>query len=245
MFIGGDILPQTFGNESPIWIPTSGGGGFVPTDIAGCMMWLDASQLSLSNGDPVSTWTDFSGNGNNATSIITFRPTFTTGGLNGLPVVNFSGANLMNFPNLSAMTAAAGFIVYKNATNGDGNRLWELSSSLNPVTYAPFSGNGLLYDSFFTDTRKDAITASDLASGWNILEPASSNSVWEAYVNGVQVYTTASNTVAAPSAGIFGGASGAAGWSGGDIAEFILYDSVLSSGNRIQVESYLQSKYAL
>lgn len=34
-----------------------------PTEIAGCALWLDASQLDLANDDPVSEWGDLSANG--------------------------------------------------------------------------------------------------------------------------------------------------------------------------------------
>lgn len=68
-------------------LDTTAGGGFVPTDIAGCVLWLRASSLSLSNGDPISTWEDESGNGNDMTSSGSDRPTFLTG-----PTVNFNGS---------------------------------------------------------------------------------------------------------------------------------------------------------
>lgn len=45
-----------------------GGSGDIsdPTDIDGCQLWLDASQLDLEDDDPVATWPDLSGNGYDA-----------------------------------------------------------------------------------------------------------------------------------------------------------------------------------
>ena len=65
---------------------------FVPTDIAGCQLWLEADSLSLSNNDPVTSWTDLSGQSHHATEA-TNPPTYKTGILNSLPVVRFDGSD--------------------------------------------------------------------------------------------------------------------------------------------------------
>ena len=58
------------------------------------LIWLDANQLGLTNSDPVSSWTDFSGNSNHATQGLgADQPTFLTGQINGLPVVDFDGTS--------------------------------------------------------------------------------------------------------------------------------------------------------
>ena len=58
------------------------------------ILWLDANNLSLNDGDPVSTWADTSGNGNNATQIsASNQPTFNTNVLNGFPAITFDGSN--------------------------------------------------------------------------------------------------------------------------------------------------------
>jgi len=51
----------------------------------------DARDLSLSDGDPVSTWPDSSGNGNDLTAAS--APTYRTGFISGNPVVKFDGVN--------------------------------------------------------------------------------------------------------------------------------------------------------
>ena len=58
------------------------------------LIWLDANQLGLTNNDPVSSWTDFSGNTNHATQGLgADQPTFLTGQINGMPVVDFDGSS--------------------------------------------------------------------------------------------------------------------------------------------------------
>lgn len=65
-----------------------------PGDVDGLYAWYDADAISgLNNGDPVSTWTDESGNARNQTQVDTARPTYQTNIQNGLPGVRFDGSN--------------------------------------------------------------------------------------------------------------------------------------------------------
>jgi hypothetical protein len=50
-----------------------------PLDITGCVVWLDPGTISATDGDPVGTWSDQSGNTNDATSSLTDRPTYRDG----------------------------------------------------------------------------------------------------------------------------------------------------------------------
>ena len=95
----GDPWFNRLGFKGPIpWGNAPGGYAGVawnPTNIAGCVLWLDANQITgLNNGDPVATWSDMSGNGNDATQAVgANQPTYRTGRINGLPAVDFDGGN--------------------------------------------------------------------------------------------------------------------------------------------------------
>lgn len=80
--------------------------------------WYKADTLSLSNNDPVSTWPDSSGNGNDLTSSGGTRPTFKTGIQNSMPAVLFSGSQNMKNTTLSPVigTPFSIFAVF-NATS--------------------------------------------------------------------------------------------------------------------------------
>jgi len=66
--------------------------GFVPP--SGNVLWVAADDLSLSDGDPVVTWVDQSGSGNDLTAATTGqRPVYKTSIINSLPVVRFDGVN--------------------------------------------------------------------------------------------------------------------------------------------------------
>jgi hypothetical protein len=58
-------------------------------------LWLDATAITgLTNGQAVSTWTDSSGNGNNAVQVSPSQnPIYLSSAFNGKPVVRFDGVN--------------------------------------------------------------------------------------------------------------------------------------------------------
>ena len=67
---------------------------FIPTEISGLKFWVKADSLSLSDGDPVGTWADQSGNGNDATqSTAGFKPLYKTNIQHGKPIVRFDGSD--------------------------------------------------------------------------------------------------------------------------------------------------------
>ncbi len=73
-----------------------------PAGVTGAVLWLDASQLTgLTDGQTVSTWTDMSGNGNNAT-LSKGAPKYRTNVLNGQPIMRFTTADMFATANLGA-----------------------------------------------------------------------------------------------------------------------------------------------
>lgn len=58
-------------------------------------LWLRADNITLPNGNPVATWNDASGNGNDAVQAAAgIQPLFNTvGSMNGMPTVQFDGNN--------------------------------------------------------------------------------------------------------------------------------------------------------
>lgn len=74
----------------PAGVGNSDGSDGQPENV----IWYDANSLSLSDTDPVSTWDDLSGNGNDAIQGTgTARPLYRTAQINGLPAVVFDGTN--------------------------------------------------------------------------------------------------------------------------------------------------------
>ena len=86
-YIGGAQPSAVYMGATKVWRP------FVPTSISGCVIWLDASKLSLANGAAVSSWTNL-GSGPQPT-VFSTAPTFRTNAVNTImPVVRFSGGQI-------------------------------------------------------------------------------------------------------------------------------------------------------
>ena len=84
-----------FGFYTPLALPR----------VASASLLLDirASQLSLSEGDSVSTWADMSGNGHNFTQTGSARPMYSKIEYGGIPYVRFDGVDdWMSCPDLFA-----------------------------------------------------------------------------------------------------------------------------------------------
>jgi hypothetical protein len=88
------LRPNIFAGSS-LSIPFAPAGGFIP--VGSPILWLKADTLALSNGDPVASWTDQSGQNNHAAQGTEGRkPEYvaSTATLNNLPSVLFVRANV-------------------------------------------------------------------------------------------------------------------------------------------------------
>ena len=225
---------------------------FLPSDISGLKVWLKADTLGLADNANVTSWTDSSGTANHFTGT---GPTYKTGILNSKAIVRFDGTDdyLTATSSLAALTAGEIFLVVK--TDADPS-VSEAKSGLYAFgkdglgTHYPYPDSNI-YDDFGTNTRKSTGNPSAALTSWNVYNVSSASGAWTSRINGTQHYTTASNTVSFPGSGAEGNARIGRGgpsyayYFDGDLAEVILYDSVLSSGNRASVLSYLQSKWGL
>ena len=71
-------------------------GGWIPTALGPRLVaWLDATQeTGLAHGAEMGQWTDRSGANNHALQpLMSYRPVYSTQGINGLPTVTFRGTN--------------------------------------------------------------------------------------------------------------------------------------------------------
>lgn len=108
-----------------------------PLDLPGLGLWLDASQLAGSDGDPIGTWADLSGNGYDAVQATgANKPTLKLAIINGLSVarltssphsfMGWSGGALDLFNGIPGMTIAT---VLQSIDNGSGSFGWFFASS--------------------------------------------------------------------------------------------------------------------
>lgn len=217
---------------------------FLPTSIAGCVMWLDAADLTSMtlNGANVSQWTDKSGSGNSVTQASSGSQPTTGGTLNGLNTLYFTGKT-MTYTGIS-VSAQTVFCIYLNNT---------FTPYGEPVEIGPFAffyaapssnvgiGRTAATDEVLANWSTNGLTTSKYTIyGGTVSVSGSTTSVL--YFNGNQVASTtvsSSGGVTHYNIGHYGGATT------GYLAEVLIYNSVLNQTNRQNVESYLAQKWAL
>lgn len=222
-------------------------GGADPLGLADLELWLKMSTLSgLSNDDQITTWSDSSGNGRNATGTGTVggvKPVYkTTGGPTGGPSVRLSlddGSELRFFtlPNfLTSFTAGEIFIVCiakadpgDGASSANGPPVGDWGSSVTGALY-PFWSDSKIYEEFGTTVRKTALDPVTSLATWLCYNIRSAAGDFTYSINGAtstnDFFTTATNTVGwgtAPKVG----AEAIGKYLHGSIVEVIFYSRIL------------------
>ena len=231
---------------------------FSPRDISGLQLWFDFSDpttvftdsakttLVLSDGDVIGAIEDKS-EGNDATQATTAnKPIYKTGIQNGLSIARFDGADdLLNgslahtltqpatiFAVVALDTAAVNDSTNRWVTGGDGSKRLVLfqRATDTPDSFSIFGGT--------------ALGGSDSDDSWH---------VWSAFFNGVSSefwidgVSKASGNAGdeEPTEITIGASAGPNNFWDGDIAEVLIYDSMLSTANRQLIENFLNNKWAV
>lgn len=215
--------------------------------------WHDANSMSLTNGQSVTTFTDKSGNSNDIVQINTLKkPIFTTGAINGLPVLRFDGANDFMESGANALLDAANityFVVYDKAPL-ESQSFVGANYTSQQRKWASYcnSNNNFIYNVQYSPTLKwsrfnDLNTATFLS---HHITPVNSRS-WRQGVSGnlrTATFTTPSghqNTTI----GRLPDATNDGSCLNGDIAEVFIFNQVVNDLERIMIENYLGAKYGL
>jgi hypothetical protein len=225
----------------------------VPTDLSGLVLWLKADALGLSDNDPISTWADSSGNGNDAIGVGGARPIFKTAILNGLPVVRFDGID--DFLKVTALAYGEFTIlyVYKVTTGGIiGEHSVNASFNHGDYHYQPggahVAANGagglVFYD----------INSPSLAPGTFRVVTRTMDGTGvghQAWVDGVLATRGGIEQLGNPGTGVvtddyyIGARAGSSLFTDGDIPEIVIFDNVKSIPELRGLEAHEFDKYAL
>lgn len=240
--------------------------------MTGLQLWLKADQGVTLNGSTVSKWADQSGNSNDAFEVDEDRqPLLVRDGLNGKPTIRFDGFNdKLGLTGSKRMSQISLFIVFKidsgaldyvpiafGDMDADG-RVWGLfvpgDNRYSPDTINIFAG-------FSRGAR--AVAPRCAAFGvWHTISVVTNGVIWSTTLraNGMDAQMTHDPTnmfISVPIGNPTGtGTGGIAGndavrppsrrmASKCDIAEVILYDTILSDSSRRSVERYLAATYGL
>ena len=224
-----------------------------PASFSGLVAWFDASSLSgFAEDDPVGTWPDRSGNGNDATQATAAnQPLYKASLIGGKPGLSFDGADRLATGNVSLGPFSV-FLVFSSTNQGM------------PLTHANvFSGNGhWLYtdEGCALDVRRGGLfSGKDVGAGWatdgvvriatQTFDGTHAGSLL--YINGAArallECLSDQDPGTTPVSGPLGiGDIAAVGFPIiGSIAEIIVYDRVLDDGERQAIEAYLNAKYSV
>lgn len=209
-------------------------------------MWLAADRISgLSDGDPVGTWSDLSGSGNDCTSAGGARPTFKAAVLGGKPVVRFDGAtSTMVVPNgvtYNRLNCALYFVMVPSALGS-----WQIpyaATTLGMMVHFN-GGGGISGFGGYGGSTYFGVSDTWPNAEWRIGSVRVTNGVVQTEVSGLG--KTAAATVATGT--VTGGtlcSYNTGYWFPGDIAEILIFGGALSDENHARVVDYLGAKWGL
>ena len=229
--------------------------GFTPLSISGLKLWLDADDLSTitkDGSDLVSQWDDKSGEGNHvAEGTGSKQPLFVANSMNSKDIIRFDGVDnrlrRTTFVNGELTQPNTIFIVvkeppdnhnyygdyfYDGGTAGKRHGLVERTDS--PNDYLILSEGGVVGGTATFSTAQQYTAFYDSPN--SILRKAQSDiitggSTGTQAMNGVSLASHVTEVLTL--------------WGQIDIAEMLIYDSLLSNTDRDAVEDYLADKWGL
>lgn len=236
------------------------------TDLpAGLLLWLRATDLGGVDNTAVSSWPDQSGNGNNATGTgdSGATPVLKTGQstADGVAVYVDSTSSHRHFVFgnfLSSLTAAEVFVVVKAVNDpppqGAGNDVnnggfWKFGSGTGSSSAAHYPyQDGSIYDGWGSTTRKTVGNPTPALTSWHIYNISTAAGAWEARLDGVSLFSTATNAVGWRSAPILGMSER----NNLDdqlgqfyFAELMIFNQVLSTTDRATQLNYLADRHGI
>jgi hypothetical protein len=244
-------LPQTL---------ITGSAPLIPQD--GLSLWLKADAgVTIDGNDEtaVAEWADQSGNGITASPVDAY-PTYNSSDLNGKPTISLSSlaeesvikSFVLSANPMGASGTTAFAVVYVedvcDAENDNGPIFGDFGTA-GASSHYPYGGNCSVYDGFASEDRKGPLTAlSTITDSWSIYSVVSTGNDWRNYVNATLMYSDNTNVYSnAPAESfLYIGSSGAFGYTlKGKIAEAIMYNRVITIPEYLQINAYLNAKYAI
>jgi hypothetical protein len=243
---------------------------FVPTDISGLKIWLDATtglfdatsggSAVATDGSAVARWEDQSGNGNHATQTTSNnRPVLKTSIQNGKNVIRFDGSNdRLSCGDVADMGSedVMMFAVAKIASGTSAGICGKSRAAGTQGRYSLLRESGTLYG-IFTDERLDGGNAptviNDTSTSFRLLGVRSERKIAylrigkNASASGHSL--TNQNTSDVFLVGAYQDSSGTESSIfyplNGDICEILVYVGTFTNANVASVEDYLSTKWGL
>ena len=247
-----NIITQSGGNSSNCSVAPS---TFLPTDIYGLTIWLDANDLTKITKDGsnnVSQWTDksyyvflFTPTGSN-------KPVYSATGFNGKPAITFNNKNGLqltsstNSYTLPATNVTFFFVGHQSATTNANYILDQNTGTTRFGLNLNMNGSNFWYRQN-TTLHSGTTNSNNVYATWVFADGA--NPEASLYVNGSLVTSNNSFLPLTANASCLKIAescsSGGPTDFYGEIAEIVLYNRALTTVERQWVESYLKTKWGL
>ena len=224
-----------FAYTSTIGFGVGGGPAFSPSSIVSMQAWYDANDsgtITLTSSR-VTTWSDKSGRGFNATGTTSTGPTYSSGN------VTFGSGQTMSMSIPFTNQHTVFFVATKNTNSGSYTFYRNTGPNLSPaiLTY-PSGGNQVRY----YNNADDAIFAATADSNFIASFTYNTSNTVVGYYNGTQAFSIP-QTVTINSNGPYDRLGD--GSYSGSMKEILVYSTVLASSNISSVHGYLKNKWSI
>ena len=217
--------------------------------------WYDAADTATitSSSGAVSQWNDKSGNGRNLTQATAAnQPTTGSNTINSLNVIRFDGSNDVVLSTVTPLSLTVHVFAvvkptsfpssYNNIVSQDSTGWGHAILPRSTRKLAVYIGNGSGYVNY-----DGSGTTTLTANTSYVLEYSWSGTQLNGFVNAATDQTvTSTTTMFTAASSVYVGAHSITGRNyAGDIAEILIFGSVLSSANQTAVRNYLNAKWAV
>lgn len=213
-------------------------GGFSPADIAGLQLWLDAADESTitESGGAVSQWDDKSGNGNHVVqATAASQPTTGTHTLNGLNTLYNDGGDFMLTGSALSLSGFTTFAVFEHIAENGMFFGTDLNTAYGPVYELGNNGSG----------AGSNIGSTSIYVNGTLLTSTTRNDIYSAVNAQSNVTSTIADGTITRKISPFAWPNSATVTAEQKMAEFLVYDSALSTVDRESVEAHLAAKWGI
>ena len=257
----------SWGDGETLFGTTGGGGGPAVLPVTDHLVErFRASDLPLSNGQTVSSWPDTAtADGQTQTATSVGNPTFAANATpSGEPAVRFDGNDQLRTSIAPGIAPTSGFVFFAvikansppgngGVGNGSGPYIWdrEISVTGNPLTSLKSDGGRYALQKRFDNGSGlgGPVSSSSISTtDYQIvaMRRNTGSNQFELWVDGVRESTDGDSGAAlTPQPIVIGNHAGGSGGFDGDIAELLIYEEELTTGEFEAVGAYLESRYGL
>lgn len=221
--------------------------------MANLQVWLKTPIDGASDQSVIAAWADSSGNGNGVTSGNGPKYQTVSNKINGVPTLffNIGIGNRMDNAGLNTSAWTQGTLVQvafltNDTPGGNGYSHWTFQGDTVNKSHYP-AGDNNIYDGAFSTTRRNMGDPASSLVNPHAYVLTSIAGAYTSYIDGVQLFTDATNTFLGFASGytIGRGTQGTDVAFNGYISEILVYDAALTGAPLAALHAYLKTRYAL